>query len=92
MASSGMLRRVALVRTDVSGELSSSCVRLLLVRAGVLPSSPILVTLMKEPLISSKTSVLKRATRRNILKEHHSSSPLSSSAAIFELVLYLGIE
>jgi hypothetical protein len=40
--------------------------RQLLVRASVVPSSPILVTLMKEALRSSETSVLIRATRRNI--------------------------
>jgi hypothetical protein len=34
--------------------------------ACVVPSSPILVTLMKEALSSSETSVLTRATRRNI--------------------------
>jgi hypothetical protein len=34
--------------------------------ASVVPSSPILVTLMKEALSSSETSVLPRATRRNI--------------------------
>jgi hypothetical protein len=39
---------------------------LLLVTAKVAPSSPILVTLMKEALRSSETSVLTRATRRNI--------------------------
>jgi hypothetical protein len=65
MVSSGMLRRVALVRTDVSEELLRS-VRRLLVAASVIPSSPILVTLMKEALGSSETSVLTRATRRNI--------------------------
>jgi hypothetical protein len=79
MVSSGMLRRVALVRTDVSEELNASTIRVtrireletalavannrrmvflrnvrrLLVRASVVPSSPILVTLMKEALRSS---------------------------------------
>jgi hypothetical protein len=41
-------------------------VRRLLVTASVFPSSPSLVTLMKEALSSSETSVLTRATRRNI--------------------------
>jgi hypothetical protein len=38
----------------------------LLVTASVIPSSLVLVTLMKEALSSSETSVLTRATRRNI--------------------------
>jgi hypothetical protein len=38
----------------------------LLVTASVVPSSPILVTLMNEALSSSETSVLIGATRRNI--------------------------
>jgi hypothetical protein len=86
MPSSGTLRRVALVRTDVSEELSASFIRVtrigelgttlavtsirsvrrLLVTASVVLSSPILVTLMKETLSSSETSVLTRAARRNI--------------------------
>jgi hypothetical protein len=41
-------------------------VRRLLVTASVVPSSPIFVTLMNETLSSSETSVLTRATRRNI--------------------------
>jgi hypothetical protein len=91
MASSGMLRRVALVRSDVSEELSTSIIRVtrigeqgktiavsnkrlivflrsvcrMLVTANVVPSSPILLTLMMEALSSSKTSVLTRATRHS---------------------------
>jgi hypothetical protein len=41
-------------------------VRRLLVTANVVPASPILVTLMKEAPCSSETSILRRATRRNI--------------------------
>jgi hypothetical protein len=79
MVSSGMLRRVALVRTDITVERSASFIRVtrigelgttlavtsnrrttqrctvrwLLVTASVVPSSPILVILMKEELRSS---------------------------------------
>jgi hypothetical protein len=44
-------------------------VRRLLVRANVVPSSPIFVTLLKEALSSSETSVRTRATRRNTLED-----------------------
>jgi hypothetical protein len=83
MASSGMLRRVAFIRTDVSNELSAFFIRVtrigelgttlavtrvrrLLVTASVVPTSPTLVTMMKEALTSSETSVHTRAIRRNI--------------------------
>jgi hypothetical protein len=73
-----MLRRVALVSTVGSEEPNASIIKVirigeigttlavLLVTAFVVPSSPILVILMKEALRSSQTSVLTRATRRNI--------------------------
>jgi hypothetical protein len=74
MASSGMLRRVVLVRTEVSKELRASFIRVTridelgttLAVTSIVPSSPILVTLMKESLCSSETSVLTTATRRKI--------------------------
>jgi hypothetical protein len=68
MVSSGLLRRVALVRNEASEELSSSIlrsVRRLLVTAKV-PSSLIVVALMMEALSSSETSVITTGTRRNI--------------------------
>jgi hypothetical protein len=76
-----MLRRVVLAGTDVSGERIASIIRVSRIsevvttlavkqRASVIanvgPSSPILVTLMMEALSFSETSVLTRATRRNI--------------------------
>jgi hypothetical protein len=70
MVSSGLLRRVALVRTDVSEEPSNRRTYFFaayvdfLVAACVVPSSMIFVTLMKEALSSSETSVITRATRR----------------------------
>jgi hypothetical protein len=59
-----MLRRVALVRTDASEDISASIIRV--TRIG---GSPILVTLMKEALSFSETWVLTRATRRNIVED-----------------------
>jgi hypothetical protein len=92
MASSGMVRRVAVVRTDVSEEIRAIIIRArrigelgmlvinsnrrtlrrnskslhrLLVMDNV-PSSPILITLMKEAQCSTETSVLTTATHRII--------------------------
>jgi hypothetical protein len=60
-----MLRRVALVGTDISEVFLRSEHRLL-IRAEVVPSSPILVALMMEALGYSETLVITRARRRKI--------------------------
>jgi hypothetical protein len=65
-----MLRRVALVRTDVSEEHIISIIRVTgivdLATANVVPSPLSFVTLMTEAIRYSETWILIRATRRNI--------------------------
>jgi hypothetical protein len=63
MPSSGMLGRASLVITDVSQEPSVFIIR---VTVNVVPSSPIFVILIMDTLRSSESSVLTRATRRNV--------------------------
>jgi hypothetical protein len=76
MLSSVILRRVDLVTTNVSEECTASIIRVtrigelvflrsllrFLVAVHVVPSSPILVALMMEAILSSETSALTRAT------------------------------
>jgi hypothetical protein len=94
-----MLRRVALVRTDVSEELGASIIRvtrigelrrLSVVTANV-PSSPILVTLIMEAPNSSATSVLTRVRRHNIPEDaiihSHRRENLKSKAKIIQMNL-----
>jgi hypothetical protein len=88
MSSSGMLRRAAPIRTDVSEEHRASIIRFLrsvrrmLVTANVVPSSQILVTLMLEKLSSSQMSVLTRDTRRNTTEDAILDSCLNCYADI----------
>jgi hypothetical protein len=63
MPSSGMLRRVALVRTDVLEKRSAFIIRM--IRIGELGIA-LEVTSNRRTLLSSETWVLTRATRRNI--------------------------
>jgi hypothetical protein len=65
--------RGALIRIDVSEDCIATIIRVflrsvigLLITTNVVPSSPILDTLMMVAIRSSQTSVLTRATRRNI--------------------------
>jgi cytochrome c oxidase subunit IV len=58
--------RIGKLGTTLAHFVFLRSVRRLLVTANVVPSSPILVTLMMEAVSSSETLVLTRATRRNI--------------------------
>jgi hypothetical protein len=95
-----MLCHVALLRTDVSEERIAFIIKVyvflrsvlrLLVTASVVPSSPILVTLMMETIRSFETTVLTRATRRNIAEggilHSHRRENLKSYIALTGLAL-----
>jgi hypothetical protein len=61
-------------------------VRLLLITANIVPSSPTLVTLIMEVLRSSETSILTRATLRNIPEDGILQHKLTVSHIRFEVL------
>jgi hypothetical protein len=67
------------MRTTLPLKNAARSVRRSLVTANVVPSSPILVTLMIEALPSFETLVLTRVTRRNIREYGRENQALSSS-------------
>jgi hypothetical protein len=104
-----MLRHVALIRTDVSEELSASFIRVTIGELGttlavtgnwhtlwgntkstasVVLSSLIIVTLMKEALSSSETSVLTRTTVRTIPEDDILLSHLHENLKSYILLKY----
>jgi hypothetical protein len=99
MASSGMLRRVTLERTDVSEELSASFMRV--TKIGELGTTLAVTSdrrsLRKstKALSSSETSVLTRATRHNIpedaiLHSHRRESLKSFLMLICSILNFIG--
>jgi hypothetical protein len=58
--------RIGKLGTTQAATSNQRTLRRLLIAASVVPSSPILVTIMKDALSSSEISVLTRATRHNI--------------------------
>jgi hypothetical protein len=62
---------------------------MLLVKANVVPSTQIIVTLMMEALRSSETAVLARATRRNISENSILHSHCRENFKSYYFVLFL---
>jgi hypothetical protein len=108
--SSGLWRRVALERTEVSEERDPCMIRVTRIgelgttlavisnwsklrrnSGNVVPSSPIIVTVIMKEIRSSKTSVLIRATRRHIPEDGIPHSYRRGKLKSYIIFIYIAI-
>jgi hypothetical protein len=87
MASSGMLRRVALVRTDVTEELSTLIIRVTTI--GELGTT--LVVTNNRHTLRRNTSVLTRDTRRNIPEDSIVHSHRRENLKSYMIIICCGL-
>jgi hypothetical protein len=87
--SASIIRVTRIYELGTTLEVTSNFLRSmrpLLVTANVVPNSPILATLLMEASVSSETSVLTRATRRNIQEDSILRNPSNATKPVVILL------